>query len=237
MADLMDIDVWATNVDGRKIDRDKAYGAQCWDLWADYAMRCHGATLLATYTSTRGKYPGLAGSLVDRYPAQHGIDDIFELRHGIAGIRKGDVIIWGRTPAHPETHVAIALAAASGGLVRVMSQNDAGSATVASGAARRTMLSTAGVIGYLRPRPLPDPAKGTVRKRMRARAAIVYGAPRTTAPQVRSIPASSLVTIDGWTKGDRVSGKVIWYRVKGGWIPRTAFRTFQAATLRKLRRY
>ena len=151
------IDDWARQVDGALIDLDTAYGAQCWDLAAHWLVTC-GVPLAATYTSPSGTYAGLAGSLVTEWPARPGIEVYADLLGPDQPIQPGDVLVWGRTPMHPDTHIAVALAAASSGRVPVMTQND-GSAAAARGASRRGVLSLTGLAGIIRARALTTPIR------------------------------------------------------------------------------
>lgn len=144
---------WEQHVLGRYIDMDGAYGAQCWDLWAHYAVNVWGAPLLSTYTAWSGSYAGLAGSLASQFPAREGIEKYFRKLSPGNAIRRGDVLVWGSNHIYPDTHVAIAAANAysTDQQLDCISQNDGGAAA-ARGATRRGMFARSGLIGILRPR-------------------------------------------------------------------------------------
>lgn len=234
----IDFETWQADVDGELIDRDRGFGAQCWDLVADFGNRCAGAPIGLMYTSGRAPDGTLVLTLVRDFPAQRGVERYFTKHTGAKGIRAGDILVWGRTRAHPQSHTAVALAAAKGGEVRVMSQNDRGSATEASGATHRTTLSTDGIIGYLRPRTLRRLPAGRLIKRTAPHRVQVRASASSHAHQIAVLKPSRLKTVSGWQRDSRGD---LWLRVrvKGryGWIHQTGFVRITASTTKRLRQY
>lgn len=149
---MTSLDAWGRQVVGQTIDMDGWYGAQCWDLIAHWLAAC-GVPVALTYTASSGPLAGLAGSLVYSFPARPGIERYVDLVPATGPFQAGDVLVWGRTSTFPDTHTAVAAGPASGGQIPVITQND-GSAAAASGAARRGTLTTAGLLGALRPKSL-----------------------------------------------------------------------------------
>ncbi|MCS3426734.1 CHAP domain-containing protein [Leucobacter aridicollis] len=144
---------WRKQAVGKHIDIDGAFGAQCWDLWADYAFRAHGATGLMPWTSAdAGADSGLASSLWLKFPARPGIDGLFTRLGRDITPREGDVAVWARSRQFPDSHVAICTGGVRKGQIECVSQNDLGNANTAAGATRVTWLTTGGLLGYLRPK-------------------------------------------------------------------------------------
>lgn len=144
---------WRKQAVGKLIDIDGAFGAQCWDLWADYAFRVHGATGLMPWTSANaGADTGLASSLWLKFPARPGIDGLFSRIGRDETPREGDVAVWARSRSFPDSHVAVCTGVSRTGQIECVSQNDLGSANTAAGATRVTWLTTGGLLGYLRPK-------------------------------------------------------------------------------------
>lgn len=148
---LLTVDQWAANVDGRFIDYD-GIGVpiwQCHDLWIDYLIRVAGGTQYMGYAPT-----GYTDSVWKQFPV-NGVDAVMTKHSDLSGIQKGDVVFFASGSAnYPSSHVAIALAAPSGGSVYCMTQNP--------GPAHRETLTLAGALGYLRPKntPTPTPTSG-----------------------------------------------------------------------------
>ncbi|WP_449279620.1 hypothetical protein [Leucobacter sp. GX0328] len=148
---LVALTTWAAQVNYRLIDRDRAYGAQCWDLAADYAERVVGCPLAYFWTLYDEDSPDhtLVSSMWLYWPVHPGIVDYFERLDRYATIQAGDVLIWARSRAYPASHIAVALAPANGGTVLCMTQNP--------GASRMEDLTLDGLLGVLRPYTTPDP--------------------------------------------------------------------------------
>lgn len=150
---------WRNDVVGRYIDIDGWYGAQCWDLWADYAIRCHGAEKYSTWTSgDAGRDTGLASSVWLKFPAKPGIDRQFVKLGRDAAIQAGDVLVWARSILYPDSHIAVATGQTSKGYAECVSQNNAGSAASARGKTEVVWLPLGGLLGLLRPKSSPQPA-------------------------------------------------------------------------------
>lgn len=143
---------WAASVHGHLIDRDAAYGAQCWDLAADWAELL-GCPLPDFWTRWAPDDPDhtLASSMWLYWPVKPGAA-LYFTRHGRhEAIQAGDIPIWARSYNHPSSHIAVALGPAGPLGIPCMTQNP--------GAAQRQHLATAGLLGFLRPittTPFPE---------------------------------------------------------------------------------
>lgn len=134
----MNIDEWASSVNGRYIDRDGAFGAQCHDLWLDYANRVYGMPIGLGWAPGNGS----TDEVWTGFPATNGIQNYF-VKLPASNIQKGDVVFWAEgSRNYPGSHVAIAMSPSSGGVVDVMTQNP--------GATKRATLTLAGAVGVLR---------------------------------------------------------------------------------------
>lgn len=125
---------------GTAVDTDGSWGAQCWDyanaFWLGQVNRTlqtganHAAYEIWTASRTTN-----AGSE-------------FTLITNVNNIKKGDWVVWG---GGSYGHVALALAAPSGGKIRVIGQNQGGTPWPTGGAsANETELSTANILGAFR---------------------------------------------------------------------------------------
>ena len=158
-------DNWLASVDGRAIEMDSSWGAQCWDLWSHYAVNMIGATYWNTGTNAGGgcpQHPGYTCGLWFGFD-RSGLGQWFTPHTGTP--QRGDVAIWNwGSPAGPNSHVAMVVED-RGNNILTMTQNP--------GAAHYGVLSKAGILGYLRPdnqsffdgdpapAPAPAPAGGT----------------------------------------------------------------------------
>ncbi|UKH48307.1 minor tail protein [Arthrobacter phage Lilmac1015] len=127
------VDRWAASVDGRYIDMDGAFGAQCVDLAIHYNLRAVGG-------------PSINGNGRDWF-ANGRASGAYEA-YAVGGAHgetagKGDIACWGPSWGGGWGHVAIVLAD-NGSTLTVMSQNP--------GPARRMNLGKNGLQGYLRPK-------------------------------------------------------------------------------------
>ena len=143
----MTLDAWGRSVDGQLIDRDGSAGAQCWDLWADYAERAVGVPIGWTYTVNRPSHPDhyLASSMWLFFPTPR-VGDLakYFVRLGRDAVAQaGDVAVWARSSAYLASHIAVATGPAVGGMLPCWTQNP--------GATKHAWLTTAGLLGYLRP--------------------------------------------------------------------------------------
>lgn len=146
---------WAV---GKLIDIDGWYGAQCWDAFADYAIRCAGAAGYEAWTSgNAGADTSLVSSIWLKFPARPGIEKRFRQVSRNETPRAGDVAIWARSSAFPQSHIGICTGRSRPGQIEVVSQNLRGSATSAAGAVSVDWLTTDGLLGYLRPSNSQDP--------------------------------------------------------------------------------
>ena len=140
-------DTWLARNNGAWRDLDGAYGAQCWDLYAAYCVEVLGAPLSGTHTAPSGLYSGYAGSLYTGFPTSAWQGQAFERIPAGSPAKKGDVAIWGKEPAHPDTHVAIVTKdAPAGARITVIAQN------VGVRQNARIMSEIPASLGYLRPR-------------------------------------------------------------------------------------
>lgn len=144
---MSQFDTWLAANNGAWRDLDGAYGAQCWDLYAAYCIEVLGATLSQTHTAPSGLYSGYAGSLYTGFPVSAWQGQAFERIPAGNAAKKGDVAIWGKEPAHPDTHVAIVTEdSAPGQRITVIAQN------VGVRQNARIMSEIPATLGYLRPR-------------------------------------------------------------------------------------
>lgn len=127
------VDRWTASVDGRAIDMDGAYGAQCVDLANHYHRNAVGGQSLV-FANGNQWFNNAPASLYEKFAVG-----------GANGERasKGDIACWNAFYGGGWGHVAIVLAD-NGGSLTVMSQNP--------GPARRMNLSKQGLQGYLRPK-------------------------------------------------------------------------------------
>lgn len=126
------VDRWVGQVEGKAIDYDGAYGAQCVDLVFHYSRYVIGG-------------PRLTGNGRDIFPNAAGNSSYTRLGPGDRA-RKGDVACWGPSWGGGWGHAAIVLSD-NGGDLTCLSQNP--------GPARRMNLGKNGLMGYLRPVSFP----------------------------------------------------------------------------------
>ena len=134
---------WLNSVNGRAIEMDSSWGAQCWDLWSHYAVNMIGVTFWRTGTNAGGGCPQHSGYTCGLWKTfdRSGLNQWFTPVQGPP--QRGDVAIWEwGSPAGPNSHVAIVVED-RGNNVYTMTQNP--------GAAHYATLSKAGILGYLRP--------------------------------------------------------------------------------------
>ena len=122
-------DRWFSQVDGKAIDIDGAYGAQCVDLAAHYVINALGG-------------PNIRGNGKDWFSAGAATGKFTQISAN-AKPAKGDIACWDGTQGGGYGHVAIVIAD-NGQYINCMSQNP--------GPAHRMNISKAGLMGYLRPK-------------------------------------------------------------------------------------
>lgn len=136
-------DNWLNSVNGRAIEMDTAWGAQCWDLWSHYGVNILGVTFWKTGTNAGGGCPQHSGYTCGLWKTfdRSGLGEWLTPVQGPP--QRGDVAIWEwGSPAGPNSHVAIVVED-RGNNVYCMTQNP--------GAAHYATLSKTGILGYLRP--------------------------------------------------------------------------------------
>lgn len=135
------------SVNGVAVDVDGGYGAQCWDLWAHYAINLIGvAPARLTYTGAGGPalhYPGYTCNVWHKFNTS-GLNQWFTPVSASQPAQPGDVAIWeyGSSAATPLSHIAVVVED-RGGSVYCMTQNP--------GPSHYGVITKAGLLGYLRP--------------------------------------------------------------------------------------
>jgi hypothetical protein len=138
------VDVWVGNVNGRAIDMDGAFGAQCVDLANHYHMYAVGGSSMV-YANGNGWFSAAPASLYSKYAVGGANGET-------AG--KGDIACWGAFYGGGYGHVAIVLQDL-GNSLKVMTQNPGG--------AHVDTLSKQGLQGYLRPKKFNSTSGNTSR--------------------------------------------------------------------------
>ena len=151
---------WIPQVQGQYVNEDwnpdnQGFGAQCWDLAANWSKTLG---LPVINTGYAGRWPGWAGNMVAAYPQTPEIEVAYELIGPDQPGLPGDIVVWGDSFwYYPATHVAVLVA--DKGLQKLcMSQNSTPSTgdnpypVWSSGPATLQYLPAQGLIGYLRPR-------------------------------------------------------------------------------------
>ncbi len=154
MIDSQRFSEWIQEVQGKYIDMDGAYGAQCWDLAAHF-MSTMGLPIV--HTGGAGRWPGWAGNMYDAYPQSDAIAAAYERIPGSQPAQAGDTAIWDDSFwYYPKTHVAVVVQ--DGAQLLTMSQNSTPSVAGnpypgwTTGPATIQHLPKGGLLGYLRPR-------------------------------------------------------------------------------------
>jgi hypothetical protein len=149
---------WIPQVQGRYLNEDGAYGAQCWDLAANWSKHL-GLPVISTVSGTRGRWPGWAGNMVDAFPQTPAIGAAYELHGPGEYAQPGDILVWGDSyPAwFPKTHVAVAVRD-FGAQILTVSQNSTASQPGnpypqwTTGPSTIQHLPRRGLLGIIRPR-------------------------------------------------------------------------------------
>jgi hypothetical protein len=160
---------WIPQVQGRYINVDAGFGAQCWDLAAHWSMFLGLPVINTGSTATkRGRWPGWAGNMVDVFPQTPAIDAAYELVGPNETGQPGDIAVWGDSYwYYPKTHVA-PLVADKGPQLQCMSQNSTPARADnpypddSTGPTTIQSLPRQGLIGFIRPRFGGLAAQGTI---------------------------------------------------------------------------
>jgi nucleoid-associated protein YgaU len=136
---------YLASVNGKAINVDGQYGAQCWDSWSHYATNLIGVTpWQRTGTNWGGgcpQHPGYTCGLWFGFD-RSGLGQWFDKIQGPP--QRGDVAVWNwGSPAGPQSHVAIVVED-RGGSVYCMTQNP--------GPNHYASLNKTGILGYFRPK-------------------------------------------------------------------------------------
>ncbi|MGK3957903.1 hypothetical protein ACLKOZ_17125 [Arthrobacter sp. R4] len=149
------LSAWIPHVQGRYINEDGAYGAQCWDLGAHWS-RFLGLPVINT--GYPGRWVGWAGNMVDAFPQTAEIAAAYTLHGPNEKGQPGDIVVWDDSYwYYPATHVAV-LIADKGNQLQCMSQNSTPSRPdnpypgQSSGPTTIQSLPRQGLLGFIRPR-------------------------------------------------------------------------------------
>lgn len=124
---------------GKYIDVDNAYGAQCWDLWSKYAQEVFGIPQSETNTTD-----GYARSVyMEKYLRSKKLQEVFERQGAMYKPVAGDVVFFDKCAYYTGSHVAVVVAD-RGSAVWAFSQNP--------NAARLMELPKKSVLGYFHPK-------------------------------------------------------------------------------------
>ena len=123
----------------KKVDFDGVYGAQCVDLFRQYAKECLGIPEHTGACQTSG---GAKDLFID-YPKMP-IEKKYFYRETKRGMVAGDVLIWDSTPSNKYGHVAIYLGELNNSLI-VFEQNG-----ITQAGAEITLRSKKNLLGFLR---------------------------------------------------------------------------------------
>ena len=125
----------------KKVDFDGVYGAQCVDLFRQYAKECLS---IPEHTGASSSSGG-AKDLIKDYQKMP-IEKKYFIRETKKGLIPGDIIIWDSTPTNIYGHVAIYLGAINNSLI-VFEQNG-----FSQEGAEITLRSKNNMLGFLRKR-------------------------------------------------------------------------------------
>ena len=227
----MNFQEWLNSRNGRAVDVDGWYGAQCWDSWHDYANSLWGVPMRNTGCSAGGggtHHPGYACEVYHQFD-RSGLNQWFTRYPASVAAQPGDVAFWEwGSPVGPNSHVAVVVED-RGGSVYCMTQNP--------GPNRYATLSKAGLLGYLRPDDQSKiggaaPAPTAENQRQVGSEPVNRRLdPNTSrAPIPEQLDPWTVGNFNGWIHGENVSGNDIWFRgISGNWFWSGAF-TSQATT-------
>lgn len=131
------VDAFVAKYNGKFVDFDRLYGAQCVDLFQQYGKDVVGTGPLYGFMHASLIYERAPGSVYDKLPAN-------------AAPRKGDIAVWNNRTGGGYGHVAIVLQDLGGNGLSVFQQN----APRIGQASNVSNFSKANLIGYLRPKSL-----------------------------------------------------------------------------------
>lgn len=137
----MFLDEFVNKYNGKKVDFDGVYGAQCVDLFRQYAKECLG---IPEHTGACLSSGG-AKDLFNDYQKMP-IEKKYFIRETKKGLIPGDVVIWDSTPTNKYGHVAIYLGAINNSLI-VFEQNG-----FSQEGAEITLREKNNMLGFLRKR-------------------------------------------------------------------------------------
>lgn len=135
----MTVDEFVEKSKGTKVDFDKAYGAQCVDLFRQYCADVLGAK----------KQPAAVVGAKDfygNYVNDGALQELFEKLPAGAAPESGDVVFWGASAGNKYGHVAIVLGC-EGHSLTVLEQDG-----FRQDGAKVVRRFTDGVLGYMRPK-------------------------------------------------------------------------------------
>ena len=231
----MNFQEWINSRNGRAIDVDGWYGAQCWDSWHDYANALFGVPMRNTGCSAGGPgthHPGYACEVYHQFD-RSGLNQWFT-RIGNVPAKAGDVAFWEwGSPVGPNSHVAVVIED-RGSHILCMTQNP--------GPNRIASLSKAGLLGYLRPdNQSPFGGGSGVPTNAQQRQAGSEPVNRRQGPTTQSallqpqLGAGEVGNFNGWIHGENVGGNTIWFRgISGNWFWSGAFTSQSTAGLEDL---
>lgn len=136
------IDEFVKKYNGKKVDFDGVYGAQCVDLFRQY---CKEGLDIPEHTGSCATTGG-ALDLYKDYPKMPVEKKYFIRGSARTGLCTGDVIIWDKTPTNKYGHVAIYLGTLNNSLI-VFEQDG-----MRQDGAKITLRSRDKMLGYLRKR-------------------------------------------------------------------------------------
>ena len=137
----MTLEEFVKKYNGKKVDYDNAYGAQCVDLFRQYTKEALGIKEHTGSCSTSGGAKDLFLDY-DKMP----VEKKYFTRSKNKNYQPGDVLIWDRTEKNQYGHVAIFLAKLGDSLL-VFEQNG-----ITQAGAEIQVRSKDGMLGYLRKR-------------------------------------------------------------------------------------
>jgi cell wall-associated NlpC family hydrolase len=137
----MTLEEFVKKYNGKKVDYDNAYGAQCVDLFRQYTKECLGIKEHTGPCATSGGAKDLFLDY-DKMP----VEKKYFIRSKGKAYQPGDVLIWDRTEKNQYGHVAIFLAYL-GNSVLVFQQNG-----ITQAGAEIQVWTRDNLLGYLRKR-------------------------------------------------------------------------------------